>query len=74
MFWMLRHSRTPETFDIVSSTVDGASRKNLSEISKILTQISSGQLFGDDDPCLTPINGFVESAINQVSRWFLESM
>ncbi|KAF8529115.1 ras GTPase-activating protein [Hysterangium stoloniferum] len=63
---------TPETFDIVSSTVDGASRKNLAEISKILTQISSGQLFGDDDPCLTPINGFVESAISQMSRWFLE--
>ncbi|KAF8469444.1 hypothetical protein JB92DRAFT_3057212 [Gautieria morchelliformis] len=63
---------TPETFDIVSSTLGAVARKNLAEISKMLTQISSGQLFGDDNPCLTPINSFVESAITQFSRWFLE--
>ena len=66
------HFRKPETFDIVSSTISAVARKNLSEISKMLIQISSGQLFGDSDPCLMPINSFVESAIKQFSRWFLE--
>ncbi|KIJ56777.1 hypothetical protein M422DRAFT_72916 [Sphaerobolus stellatus SS14] len=63
---------TPETFDIVPSTLSAAARKNLAEISKILTQISSGHLFGDNDPCLIPINSFVDTAIKDFSRWFLE--
>jgi len=65
---------TPETFDIVQSTLSAAARKNLAEISKVLTQISSGQLFGDNDPCLTPINSFVGTAINDFSKWFLEGI
>jgi Ras GTPase-activating-like protein IQGAP2/3 len=65
---------TPETFDIVTNTVDVASRKNLAQISKILTQITSGSEFGDDKPSYVPINDYVRKAITQMSSWLLEGM
>ena len=63
---------TPETFDIVTNTVDVASRKNLAQISKILTQITGGSEFGDDTPSYVPINDYVRKAIKQMSAWLLE--
>ncbi|KAF9009085.1 hypothetical protein BDQ17DRAFT_1398182 [Cyathus striatus] len=63
---------TPETFDIVSRTVDVSARKNLSQISKILTQVSSGVEFSDDSPSYVPINDYVRKAISELSSWFIE--
>lgn len=63
---------TPETFDIVSTTVDVSSRKNLAQISKILTQITSGAEFGEESPSYVPINDYVRKAIKQMSGWLLE--
>ncbi|KAE9410492.1 hypothetical protein BT96DRAFT_953076 [Gymnopus androsaceus JB14] len=63
---------TPETFDIVSKTVDISSRKNLAQISRVLTQITSGVLFDDHSPNLMPINEFVSRAMTQISSWLLE--
>jgi Ras GTPase-activating-like protein IQGAP2/3 len=57
---------------MVPSTLGVIQRKNLSEISKMLTQISIGQLFGDDNPCLQPLNSYVGEAIGLMSSWFLE--
>lgn len=66
--------RTPETFDIVTNTVNVASRKNLAQISRILTQITSGVEFGDDKPSYVPINDYVRKAIAQMTTWLLEGM
>ncbi|KAH9060882.1 ras GTPase-activating protein [Lactarius vividus] len=63
---------TPETFDIVSSTVDVSSRKNLAQISKVLAQITSCSEFGDDMPSYIPINEYVTKAISQFTAWLLE--
>ncbi|KZT72473.1 ras GTPase-activating protein [Daedalea quercina L-15889] len=62
---------TPETFDIVSSTVDIESRKNLAQISRMLTQITSGVEFGDDTPSFIPVNDYVRKAITQFTAWLL---
>lgn len=62
----------PETFDLVSETVDIAARKNLAQISRILTQIASSSNFSDDDPAYIPINDYVSKAINEISAWILE--
>ena len=62
----------PETFGIVTSTVDISSRKNLDQISKVLTQVTTGVEFGDDNPSYIPINDFVQKAIKQVTQWLLE--
>lgn len=62
---------TPETFDIVSSTVDIETRKNLAQISRMLTQITKGVEFADDMPSHIPMNGFVREAISEITSWLL---
>ena len=56
----------------VSSTVDVSSRKNLAQISKVLSQVTSGLEFGDDSPSYIPINEYVKRAILQFTSWLLE--
>ncbi|KAG8918288.1 hypothetical protein FRC01_001945 [Tulasnella sp. 417] len=63
---------TPETFDIVPTTITSSARRNLAEISKMLTQITSGAVFGEDNPCLTPLNSYVSEAIAQWTNWLIE--
>ncbi|KAF7355360.1 Ras GTPase-activating-like protein rng2 [Mycena sanguinolenta] len=63
---------TPETFDIVPNTIDREARKNLDQISKVLTQITSGSEFDDDTPKYVPINEFVRRAITEMTAWLLE--
>ncbi|KAJ8086612.1 iqgap- protein [Marasmius tenuissimus] len=63
---------TPETFDIVSTTIDIGSRKNLSQISRVLTQITTGVEFDNDSPSYIPINDYVRGAIGQVTAWLLQ--
>ncbi|KAH9918193.1 uncharacterized protein BXZ73DRAFT_92257 [Epithele typhae] len=63
---------TPETFDIVSTTVDIASRKNLAQISKMLTQIARGVEFSDETPAYLPVNDYVRKTIGSVSAWLIE--
>ena len=65
-------SSTPETFDIVSNTIDIGARKNLAQISKVLTQITGGHEFGDDAPAYIPINDFVKKSMQQVFAWLLD--
>lgn len=62
----------PETFDVVSKTVDVRSRKNLARISEVLSQIASGAPFDDDSPNYVPLNEYVNKAIGEMSAWFLE--
>jgi len=64
--------RTPETFDLVPSTIGPQARKNLAEIAALLTQITSGTLFGEERPWMMSINTFVEVSIGQMGAWFLE--
>ncbi|KAJ7276452.1 hypothetical protein B0H12DRAFT_1085502 [Mycena haematopus] len=63
---------TPETFDIVPNTIDREARKNLDQISKVLTQITTGSEFDDDSPKYVPINEFVRRAITEMTAWLLE--
>lgn len=65
---------TPETFDIVSQTIDIPVRKNLSQISRVLTQITRGEEFGEDSPCYVPINDFVKKATKQITSWLVNGM
>ncbi|KAG6817391.1 hypothetical protein H0H87_009035 [Tephrocybe sp. NHM501043] len=62
----------PETFDIVSKTVSTTARMNLAQISKVLTQITSGCQFDDDSPMYVPINDYVSKAITEMSSWMLD--
>ncbi|KAG8745710.1 hypothetical protein FRC10_007190 [Ceratobasidium sp. 414] len=61
---------TPETYDVVPTTITPSARRNLANISKFLTQISSGQEF--DVPTLTSVNAFVVANIPIMATWFFE--
>jgi Ras GTPase-activating-like protein IQGAP2/3 len=63
---------TPETFDIVNHTIDIGARKNLAQISRVLTQITSISEFGEDNPNYIPINDYVRTAISEMTHWLLE--
>ena len=65
-------SRTPETFDIVSQTVNVETRKNLAQVSRMLTQITNGLEFGDESPHYIPVNDYVRNAIQQTTSWLFE--
>lgn len=64
--------RTPETFDIVSETINVETRKNLAQVSRLLTQITKGLEFGDDNPHYIPVNDYVRNAIQQMTSWLFE--
>ena len=56
----------------MGKTVDVAARKNLAQISRMLTQITSGQEFGDDSPYYLPVNEYVRKAIGEVTAWLFD--
>ena len=68
----MKQSSTPEIFNIVAKTVDVVGRKNLSQVSSVITQITSGAEFNDDKPAYLPINMYVRKAIAQMVAWFME--
>lgn len=55
------------------STIDVASRKNLAQISQVLTQIASGSEFSEDSPQFVPINEMVRKTIAEMTVWMLQS-
>lgn len=59
----------PETFDVIEKVVNPLQRKNLAEVSKMLTQISNGKLFSDDNPYLQPLNEYVSQASERFTQW-----
>ncbi|EIW76096.1 hypothetical protein CONPUDRAFT_64414 [Coniophora puteana RWD-64-598 SS2] len=63
---------TPETFDMVSQTVDVATRKNLAQVSRVLSQVASGAEFADENPSYMPINEYVRKGIGQMTAWMLQ--
>ncbi|GAC94660.1 GTPase activating protein [Pseudozyma hubeiensis SY62] len=59
----------PEGFDVVETLVGPVQRKNLAEVSKMLTQIAVGRLFNDDNPYLQPLNDYVSHASERFTKW-----
>ncbi|KAM0790472.1 hypothetical protein ACM66B_003348 [Microbotryomycetes sp. NB124-2] len=59
----------PETFDIVPGIVPVQQRQNLSEVAKLLNQVSVGRLFGDDQAYLMPMNAFLEASAARFAGW-----
>ncbi|KAI0030222.1 hypothetical protein K488DRAFT_54701 [Vararia minispora EC-137] len=64
---------TPETFNIVTNTLDIGTRRNLAQVSKVITQIMSGVEFDKvQGQNYIAINEYVLKAIKQTSPWVLE--
>lgn len=61
----------PEGFDVIETLVGPMQRKNLAEVSKMLTQVATGKLFSDDNPYLQPLNEYVQQASQRFNQWLL---
>lgn len=59
----------PESFDVIDRVIGPIQRKNLAEVSKMLTQISNGRLFSDENPYLQPLNEYVQAASARFTQW-----
>lgn len=59
----------PESYGIVDNVIPPTQRQNLSQICKLLNQISVGRLFGPDQRYLIPMNEFIESSSQEFVRW-----
>ncbi|SGY18090.1 BQ5605_C015g07977 [Microbotryum silenes-dioicae] len=62
----------PETFGIVEGVMTPRQRQNLSEVCKLLNQISVGRLFGEDQPHLQPMNDYIGACVQDFSRWITD--
>ncbi|KAN0064164.1 iqgap-related protein [Thecaphora frezii] len=62
----------PEGFDVIETLVGPVQRKNLAEVSKMLTQIAAGKLFSEDNPYLQPLNEYVSQASERFSKWLFQ--
>ncbi|KAI6250651.1 Ras GTPase-activating-like protein rng2 [Erysiphe necator] len=60
----------PEITGIIERQMTPLQKRNLSEIAKVLNQISSGRLFGGENIYLQPLNAYVEDAIERVTAIF----
>ena len=57
----------PEKFGVVDRSLAPEHRRNLGEVVKVLSQISAGRLFGQDNVFLQPLNSYVTEAISRIS-------
>ncbi|KAI5780019.1 hypothetical protein EDC01DRAFT_620890 [Geopyxis carbonaria] len=60
----------PDTFGIVGKNMTPLQKKNLSELAKLINQISLGQLFSLDNVFLSPLNEYVSIAIGKFKTIF----
>ncbi|KAL7267915.1 iqgap-related protein [Rhizina undulata] len=60
----------PDTFGIIDKSLTPQQKKNLGELSKMLSQISSGRLFSRDNVYLQPLNEYVAAAISRMKDIF----
>ena len=68
-----RPCSTPETYHIVNNTLDIGTRRNLAQVSKVITQITTGVEFNDEEgQNYVAINEYVRKAIKQVNPWVFE--
>ena len=51
--------KAPESWGVVESVPNPQQRKNLAMVSKMLTHISGGKVFGEDDEILQSLNDYV---------------
>ncbi|EMR09099.1 hypothetical protein PNEG_02443 [Pneumocystis murina B123] len=60
----------PDVFNIIDGPITTLQRRNLAEISKMLSQITTGELFDENDVFLCPLNLYLETAIQKMMKIF----
>ncbi|MCJ1383548.1 hypothetical protein MMC17_006662 [Xylographa soralifera] len=58
----------PEKFGVVDRGLSQEHKRNMSEVAKVLGQISAGKLFGVDHVFLQPLNSYIRESIERVGE------
>ncbi|KAK2787692.1 hypothetical protein FQN51_003103 [Onygenales sp. PD_10] len=56
----------PEKFGVVDRGLTQEQKRNLGEIGKVLGQVASGRLFGNENVYLQPLNSYIEESIQRM--------
>jgi Ras GTPase-activating-like protein IQGAP2/3 len=56
----------PDTWGVVDRGLSPMQKRNLSEISKVVSQIAAGRLFGGDNVYLQPINPYISESLGRI--------
>ncbi|XP_044715395.1 GTPase-activator protein for ras-like GTPase domain-containing protein [Hirsutella rhossiliensis] len=59
---------SPEQVGVIEKTLSPLQRRNLSEVAKVIGQITSGRPFGGENIYLQPLNGFVADSVNRMQH------
>jgi len=69
-FYLQPALTAPESMGVVEKQLTPLQKRNLSEVSKVLSQVASGKLFGGDNIYLQPLNTYVGDAIERMALIF----
>ncbi|KAI9375013.1 hypothetical protein BJX61DRAFT_218406 [Aspergillus egyptiacus] len=58
----------PEKYGVVDRGLTQEQRRNLSEIAKVIAQVSSGRLFGAENVYLQPLNTYIADSIQRLGH------
>ncbi|KAH9892046.1 hypothetical protein F4778DRAFT_784793 [Xylariomycetidae sp. FL2044] len=58
----------PEQVGVIEKTLSPLQKRNLGEVAKVLSQVSSGRPFGGDNIYLQPLNAFVGESTERLSQ------
>lgn len=56
----------PERYGVIDRAMTQEQKRNLSDISKVITQVASGRLFGTENVYLQPLNTYVADSIQRL--------
>ncbi|KAF2090024.1 ras GTPase activating protein-like protein [Saccharata proteae CBS 121410] len=58
----------PETWGVIDRGLSPLQKRNLGEVSKVLSQVAAGRLFGGENIYLSPLNGYLTEAIERADE------
>jgi Ras GTPase-activating-like protein IQGAP2/3 len=63
----------PEKFGVVERALTQEQKRNLGEVSKVVGQVASGRLFGNENVYLQPLNSYIGEAIQRLGAIWANS-
>ncbi|KEY75263.1 hypothetical protein S7711_07617 [Stachybotrys chartarum IBT 7711] len=67
-FYLQPAVTNPENVGVIEKTLGPLQKRNLSEVSKVISQIASGRPFGGDNIYLQPLNAFIAESIDRLGH------
>lgn len=69
-FYLQPALTAPESTGVMERQLTPLQKRNLGEVAKVLSQVSSGRLFGGENVYLQPLNAYVGEAIERIMSIF----